>query len=416
MQPSCLSSEKSFRRTGRLALIAAAMLVTALVAASCSSPAKSGSGTSSTTSTTSAPTGASTTTVWLCKPGVLPDPCLYANTATSISASGGQSAAAAPTTESASMASRFDCFYVYPTVSNQGADGSGNTNLTAGPSEIAAAAAQASPFSRVCNVWAPMYRSETAESIEEGLTGNTPLLHSTFAVAYNSLLSAWNDFMANDNDGRPVILIGDSQGSAILIHLIATQLDNQPSVLGHLVVAIIAGGNLQVPGGKAVGATFSKVPLCTSATETGCAIAWSSFPSEPPADSLFGRPGQGVSLQSGQTTAPGDQVACVNPAALAGGTAVLSPYFIAATQTGLRPKPPTHWVTYPDLYSATCENSGGATWLQVTHVAHAGDARPLVTESLGPTWGYHADDISLAMGDLLQDVTGEETAWSAAHG
>jgi Protein of unknown function (DUF3089) len=416
MQPGCLYSEKPPRRTGRLALIAPAIVLTALVAASCSSPAKSASGTSSTTSATSAPTGGSTTTVWLCKPGVLPDPCEYANTATSVAASGAESPAAAPTTESASTASGFDCFYVYPTVSSQAAGNSGNTNLTVGSSEIAAAAAQASPFSRVCNVWAPMYRSETTQSIEEGLGGNTALLDSTFAVAYDSLLSAWNDFMANDNDGRPVILIGDSQGSAILIHLIATQLDNQPSVLGHLVVAIIAGGNLQVPGGKSVGATFSKVPLCTSATETGCAIAWSSFPSEPPADSLFGRPGQGVSLQSGQTTAPGDQVACVNPAALAGGTADLSPYFITATQKGLRPKPATHWVTYPDLYSAMCESSGGATWLQVTDIAQAGDTRPLVTESLGPTWGYHADDTSLAMGNLLQDVTDEEAAWSAAHG
>jgi hypothetical protein len=235
-------------------------------------------------------------------------------------------------------------------------------------------------------------------------------------VAYTSVLSAWNDFIAHDDDGKPVILIGDSQGSAILIHLIASQLENQPSVLGRLVVAIIAGGNLQVPGGKSVGATFSNVPLCTSATETGCVIAWSSFPREPPADSLFGRPGQGVSLQSGQTTAPGDQVACVNPAALAGGTADLIPYFITATQTGIEPKPSTHWVTYPDLYSAECESSGGATWLQVTDIGQAGDTRPLVTETLGRTWGYHADDMSLAMVNLLQDVSVEETAWSAAHG
>jgi hypothetical protein len=62
---------------------------------------------------------------------------------------------------------------------------------------------------------------------------------------------------------------------------------------------------LQVPSVKAVGATSTKVPLCTSGTETGCAIAFSSYPSEPPPGSMFGRPGQGVSLQPGQTTEPG---------------------------------------------------------------------------------------------------------------
>ena len=235
-------------------------------------------------------------------------------------------------------------------------------------------------------------------------------------MAYDSLLSGWRDFLAHDDDGRPIILIGDSQGSAILIHLIATQLDHDPSVLRRLVVAIVPGGNLQVPTGKTVGATFTQVPICTSTTQFGCAIAYSSYPSEPPPDSLFGRPGQGVSLQSLQTTRRGQQVACVNPAALSGGTTDLDPYFITQTQTSLTPPPPTHWVTYPDMYSATCTSRGGATWLQVSHLAGSGDRRPVVTEKLGPTWGYHADDVNLALGDLLHDVAGEEAAWTQAHG
>ncbi len=99
-------------------------------------------------------------------------------------------------------------------------------------------------------------------------------------------------------------------------------------------MAVLVGGNLQVPAGKTVGATFTKVPLCTSGTQTGCAIAFSSYPSQPPAGSVFGRPGQGVSLQSGQTTKAGQQVACVNPAALSGGTADLAPYVLTATSSG----------------------------------------------------------------------------------
>ncbi len=139
------------------------------------------------------------------------------------------------------------------------------------------------------------------------------------------------------------------------------------------------------------------------------------FPAEPPADSLFGRAGQGVSLQSGQTTAPGDQVAASTRPLSPGARRISSPISL--------PPPKGHRTqalhTLGDVsgsHSAECESSGGATWLQVTDIGQAGDTRPLVTETLGRTWGYHADDMSLAMVNLLQDVSAEETAWSAAHG
>jgi len=403
------------------------MVVGMSVALGAFSTSRSSTGaTSSTTSTTSsaAPTttpatttpttAAATSTVWLCRPGAADDPCAYKPSATSVAADGTRSPIDFSDIEGASTAQKFDCFYVYPTSSTQSTP---NSNLTVQAGEIDAAVNQASPFSGVCNVWAPMYRSETESSVTKGLSGGAgslSTLHSTFNVAYSSLLSAWDDFIANDDDGHPIILIGHSQGSTILIHLIASQLEKQPSVLQRIVVAVIAGGNVQVPAGKTVGGSFAKMPLCASDSETGCVIAWSSFPSEPPANSLFGRAGQGVSLQSEQTTEPGDQVACVNPAALSGGSSPLSPYFIGVTQTGLSPAVTTHWVGYPDLYTSSCESAGGATWLQVSHISQ-GDDRPTVTESLGPTWGYHLDDINLTMGNLIHDVVGEESAWSAAH-
>jgi Protein of unknown function (DUF3089) len=86
---------------------------------------------------------------------------------------------------------------------------------------------------------------------------------------------------------------GDSQGAAILIHLISARVDHQPTVLRRLLVAILVGGNLQVPSGKTIGATFTDVPLCTSATQTGCAIAFSSYASQPPANIVPGTPDTG---------------------------------------------------------------------------------------------------------------------------
>jgi hypothetical protein len=123
----------------------------------------------------------------------------------------------------------------------------------------------------------------------------------------------------------------------------------------------------------------------------------------------FGRPGQGVSLQSDQTTTSGVQVACVNPASLGGGTADLQPEFPASTFTP--PPLPVHtaWVTYPDLYAAACRSAHGATWLQVDTLTTGG--RPVVTEAAGPDWGYHADDLNLAVGNLITDVAAAEGAY-----
>jgi hypothetical protein len=352
-----------------------------------------------------------TGTVWLCRPGMADDPCAFSRTGTAVAPTGahsGATLAAAPP----STGAKFDCFYAYPTVSKQK---SLNATLTVQPAETDAAIDQASLFSQVCTVWAPMYKQATlADLIGLSATTAPASLLKAGNVAFNSLLAAWKVFLAKDDHGRPIVLIGHSQGAVALIHLIATRIDTDPSLRSKLVVAILAGGNLQVPQTKTAGATFKNVPLCTGATETGCVIAWSSFPSEPPADSLFGRPGQGVSLQGLQTAKAGQQVACVNPAALSGGTGDLDPWFISLTQQ-LSPAVSTLWVTYPDLYTATCESRGGASWLQVADIAASGDTRPVVTESEGPTWGYHTWDVNLALGNLVPDVAGEEKAYAAAH-
>ena len=67
----------------------------------------------------------------------------------------------------------------------------------------------------------------------------------------------------------------------------------------------------------------------------------------------------------------------------------------------------------PRPLHGTCESAGGATWLQIT--ARAGDTRPVVTPTLGPTWGLHLDDVNLALGNLVNDVAAEETAYSHHH-
>jgi len=42
------------------------------------------------------------------------------------------------------------------------------------------------------------------------------------------------------------------------------------------------------------------------------------------------------------------------------------------------------------------------------------DPRPRVSETLGPTWGFHLDDVNLALGNLVSDVRAQEQAYQSA--
>ncbi len=186
----------------------------------------------------------------------------------------------------------------------------------------------------------------------------------------------------------PIIFIGHSQGSVMLIKLLQAQVDKNPKIRKLMVAAIIAGGNVTVPTGKTVGPPSRTFALCTSAQKSGCIIAYSSFPS----NANFGRPGQGISLNTNQTATAGVQVACVNPAGIGGGTADLETYWPVNAPLpipSMAPPAPavtTPWLYYPEQYTGTCESEGGATWLQVTPIGASGDTRPVVHEIAGPTW------------------------------
>ena len=303
-----------------------------------------------------------------------------------------------------------DCFYVYPTVSGQTTT---NANLQIDPEQTAIAIQQASRFSQVCRVYAPVYRQLTLAAINSG-TGDTP---EARALAYGDVLSAWKDYLANYNNGRGVVLMGHSQGTLMLTHLITTEIDLDPTLRGLLVSALLIGGNVAVAAGQDVGGDFQNIPACRSADQTGCVVAYSSFNTEPAPNTMFGRVDTGP--RANELPTENLQVLCVNPASLAGGTAPLLPYFGTVQFPGLLgallPPPPqtgTPWVTYPGLYTGHCESSGGATWLQVDATKIAGDQRPVATQALGPTWGLHLYDVNIALGNLVDLVRQQAAAFA----
>ena len=72
-------------------------------------------------------------------------------------------------------------------------------------------------------------------------------------------------------------------------------------------------------------------------------------------------------------------------------------------------------MSFPGLYTARCEQSDGASWLNVTKATGPADHRPTVTEKGGSAYGYHIWDLSLAQDNLVSDVAAAETTWTHDH-
>jgi len=366
--------------------LSGALAVAALVAGCSSAPA-----------TTSGPS-----VVWLCRPGLADNPCTADLTATAVGTDG----STAIETPAPAADPAIDCFYLYPTVSQQKTQ---NSDLKIEAEESRAARAQASPFSPVCRVYAPMYRSLTSRAL--GVYSS--ITKEEGAIAYSSVLAAFHEYLASYNGGRGIVFIGHSQGAWMLEALLKNELDGNPELRRLLVSAILVGGNVAVPTGKVLGGDFANIPGCTTQTQVGCIVAYSSFSEPPTSDAWFGRVDQRVNPFIDLAYSSDLQVLCTNPASLSGGSGVLEPHILTEEllfqgilhQTGIQ----TPWVTYPQEYSARCEAAHGASWLQIDVIAGTAETREVIPAPNGPGYGLHNVDIAIALGNLVK-LVGEQGA------
>lgn len=346
---------------------------------------------------------------WLCLPG-RQDACASDQTTTIVEADGKTSVE----TFKAAAAPAYDCFYVYPTVST---DPGGNSDMVVDPAEKRVVDQQLARFASKCRVFAPMYRQVTLAALRAAmLGGRSP---GDAELAYGDVRDAWRWYLANENKGRGVVLIGHSQGSRILLNLLKNEIDGQPAQK-QMISALVLGMNTPVDAaGK-----YGSIPLCAKADQAGCIVTYVSFraTSPPPANSRFGK-----------TDAEGHRSGCVNPAALLAGKdstedtplhAYLSSKGFGAVE-GQAPKPfakgltvTTPFVSMPGLLSARCVSDGDFTYLSIKINADPADPRaddiggdiavgPVVLKD----WGLHLIDVNLAMGDLVALVDRQAAAY-----
>jgi hypothetical protein len=355
---------------------------------------------------------------WLCRPGRAgKDACDVDLTATVVAADGKL------TREkwTADPGAPIDCFYVYPTVST---DPAPNSDMVADPAELNVVRQQFARLGSVCRLYAPLYRQVTLAGLRARLAAGSAGAALARGLQYDDVRDAWSHYLEHDNKGRGFVLVGHSQGSFILAELIRREIDGRP-IQSRMVSAILLGTTLAVPRGKDVGGAFQHVPLCHSASQTGCVITYASFRSTvpPPADTLFGKVGDANMV-----------AACTNPAALGGGSGDLHAYLAreGRTITGTTaPRPwvvpeqpiDTPWVSVPGLLTAACKSTENATYLEVT--VHGNPSDPRTDDIVGDiavggqvlaNWGLHLIDVNLAMGNLVDIVGRQAKAWRAAAG
>jgi hypothetical protein len=247
-----------------------------------------------------------------------------------------------------------------------------------------------------------MYRQMTVAAITGAIPRVSGETQAARDIAYADVLSAWQDYVAHYNNGRGVVLIGHSQGTMMLTRLTTAEIDPNPEARKLLVSALLIGGNVLVGEGQDVGGDFQNIPACRSTTQTGCVVAYSTFDQTPPDNTFFGKPsGPGASIGRDTTNL---EVLCVNPASPSAGTGAMLPYYPGSSDTA-------PWVAYPGEYTAHCESANGANWLQIDTTDIPGDVRPVVSPVLGPTWGLHLEDVNIALGNLVDLVREQASAY-----
>src|SRR5690554_2152965 len=136
---------------------------------------------------------------------------------------------------------RVDCFYVYPTVSQ---DETPNSDMVAGPEEFNVVRSQFARLGSECRTFAPLYRQVTLTALRAGMSGGENMTPDR-SLPYQDVLDAWNYYLENHNDGRGVVLVGHSQGAGVLTRLITNEIEGTP-VQDQIVSAMLLGTNIQV--------------------------------------------------------------------------------------------------------------------------------------------------------------------------
>ncbi len=330
--------------------------------------------------------------LWVCRPGNDPNECLRDIDATEIRSDGSREVLPHKRAEDPEV----DCFYVYPTVA---LTGSGNmTDFSDISAVLDPLLSQAVRFTRICEVYAPLYRQVVLNS-----SGGMITTTGDRELPVNDVKAAFKYYLEHLSKGRKFVLMGHSQGTTMLKALIASEIDNDPELRARMVSALLIGSSVDVPEGEVVGGVFKNIPGCTKPGQTGCVISYATFDAAAPpgASSVFGR------------AAAGNQALCTNPRLLSGErdpNTYRGSYFPMKlgnpTFAPDQPKPEgvtTPFVLYRDLFVGDCVKREEFSHLEA-HIVEGDPRAPPYRSALleGIGFGLHLVDYNIALEDLIE--------------
>ncbi len=332
--------------------------------------------------------------MWLCRPDVSTGACRGDLDVTEIGRDGTR--VVVPFVPAA--APDVDCFYVYPTV-DVGLVPGNHVDFTDTTIMREVTRAQIARFGAVCRLFVPLYRQITIATYMASPEEREERLEA----AFDDVLNAFRWYRAHMDRGLPIALLGHSQGSEMIVRLLRALFEDDEILRARLLVAMAIGTDLQVAEGSTKGGSLRNIPLCTSAEELGCVIAFNAFPPE------------GVPHPWLWPPPAGRRTACVNPANVAGdgkhwlSGAVFPTGSRFASHFAASRRVTTPFLELRDFYEAWCvDGRDGLRYLAVEAAPGPGDTRESPVDLDSPAWrtmlGLHVLDYQFAQRDLVDLV------------
>lgn len=165
-----------------------------------------------------------------------------------------------------------DVFFIHPTTYTRTTDHSKDWNANIDDPEInkrtdqTTILYQASTFNNSARVFAPRYRQAHISSY---FTNQASVANEAFDLAYTDVKSAFEYYLKNYNQGRPIIIASHSQGTTHAIRLLKEYFDGK-ELSRQLVAAYLVG----MPVYDSV---FTKLKPCEDSSETGCYTSWRTY-------------------------------------------------------------------------------------------------------------------------------------------
>ncbi|MBC8048480.1 MAG: DUF3089 domain-containing protein [Fimbriimonadaceae bacterium] len=161
-----------------------------------------------------------------------------------------------------------DVFFIYPTQFYSETEWNADLNDIKLNKQIDTRAIknQATVFNGSCKIYAPRYRQASYNTY---FSLTNPDADKAFALAYSDIKNAFQYYLDNYNDGRPIIIAGHSQGTKMAQWILRDFFDGNP-LHDKLIVAYLIGTPVY-------NNEFKTILPCDSANQTGCFISWRTY-------------------------------------------------------------------------------------------------------------------------------------------